>query len=510
MRHKSRKNSPESTTLALAGQLEHGSMTAQHSFALANIENIERLLRHYMDEIYPVLPLFHGPTLRERIQNQDYLYDCGFFASVMAACALVSARAQEGPLEEGSDFREDGTGHKPEVFYSAASESIPRDLSKAGDLSFLRACGLLCMTAFHTGEVAQVHLHLGVFCTLPAMHRFHDELHWPKSISLIDTEERRRLYWSMYRLDVLAGYVFDSAGKFEADSANVKYPTECNDAHIKATCYTGNADSSWIQGWNFQTDLYRVLERIAKSERRSRCNTINTRDGNISMVHSLVHERLESCRTAGYLVDLYRQLPANLRNHTASSHGATAEDLYSFQAAHTHLSLQLVRITLVVSDSALGFQQKWGIAEELLSSLNSISRHALQATGALIAYSLTEVAKTMARSVENIFTEDSYLHTRYFVVFIANAIKTFRLSSGSQASLSEELHSQTERLDRLASSRKWPLSGQVHSTVDPRSMVEMNEGSAFHPQLTQEFSNHLPTPAIMSCAESDNAPNMFL
>jgi hypothetical protein len=160
-----------------------------------------------MEVVYPILPLFHGPTLWERIRNRDHLSDRGFFASVMGACALASARARDGAVIDSHKIPKLGLEQQSEVFYSGAACAILKDFNKAQGLGYLRACGLLAVTAIQYGQIASMHQYLGHFCTLSAMQQFHDEAHWPRNMTMTEKEECRRLYWSMYSLDVLAAVV---------------------------------------------------------------------------------------------------------------------------------------------------------------------------------------------------------------------------------------------------------------------------------------------------------------
>lgn len=80
-----------------------------------------------------------------------------------------------------------------ETFYTAAKDTLPKDLTVARDFDYMRACALLSITSIQYGDIEALQLYLGHYFTLVGIHRFHDEAYWPKDITNIEIEERRRL-----------------------------------------------------------------------------------------------------------------------------------------------------------------------------------------------------------------------------------------------------------------------------------------------------------------------------
>jgi hypothetical protein len=138
-------------------------------------------------------PLFHLPGMLARIENRDYLTDHSFFADIMSICALASARVRDGALFPG---RRDVTRLQepaPEVFFVAAKEAIPEDLSKMRGLDWMRTCAMLAIYGIQVGKIDIMHQYLGMYHTLVSMDSLHDEKNWPKNIGIVETELRRRL-----------------------------------------------------------------------------------------------------------------------------------------------------------------------------------------------------------------------------------------------------------------------------------------------------------------------------
>ena len=137
-----------------------------------------------------------------RIRNRDHLSDRGFFASVMAACALASARVRDGAVTDDRKLPKYGLEQQSEIFYSGAACAILKDFNKAQGLGYLRACGLLAVTAIQYGQIASMHQYLGHFCTLSAMQQFprrrpmateyyNDREGGKQALILVDVQSRR-------------------------------------------------------------------------------------------------------------------------------------------------------------------------------------------------------------------------------------------------------------------------------------------------------------------------------
>ena len=256
---------------------------------------------------HPSFPFFHRPTFLRKISRCEYCTNQFFFAATMAVCALASARARDGAVFS-SRWNHSALQQPPsEVFYAAARGSIPFDLITARDHNAMRACALLAVTAIQYGQIREMHQHLGRYHALVAMDGLHDEANWPKDIGLVELEERRRLvsqagcsrllvttdskfeFWSMYCLDVYAAVIWNGVARCREAHSHVLYPTEVDDEEFGDHGFSVQArkskhatdrsptrpmvrvhSNSWLCGWNFATDLYRVLEHAVDRFRTRR------------------------------------------------------------------------------------------------------------------------------------------------------------------------------------------------------------------------------------------------
>lgn len=167
-----------------------------------------------------------------------------------------------------------------------AHEVIPKDPRSCENLDYLRSSSLLALTAIQNGNVRDFHFWLGIYYTFLRIDNLENEDCWPKEISKIELEERRRLIWSMYTLEIFSAACFDTPIYCREIQTRVSYPEEIDDELLDQVA-SGSEDStmsrhagatnetarlSWLHGWNFVTDLYRVLEYVI-DRRRAKENT---------------------------------------------------------------------------------------------------------------------------------------------------------------------------------------------------------------------------------------------
>jgi hypothetical protein len=438
-----------------------------------------------MEVVYPILPLFHGPTLWERIRNRDHLSDRGFFASVMGACALASARARDGAVIDSNKLPKLGLEQQSEVFYSGAACAILKDLNKAQGLGYLRACGLLAVTAIQYGQIASMHQYLGHFCTLSAMQQFHDEAHWPRNMTMIEKEECRRLYWSMYSLDVLAAVVFNGVLKFQETSANVRYPTEVNDELITATSCSSGSEGNWLRGWNVTTDLYRILEHTIRQVRSSHQGLKTDR---APVIHLLGHERFNSALVMEGIHRLYENLPARFKDYSVPVTGNPAEDVYGFQAANIQATFQLARMTLSSMDPDNDVHQKCAVAENLLAAMHSICPRFLTVISTPLVYHLGGIGHILAGVMEGSLTEAAYQRVRTSLVSLADLLENLESGLQPTAGSSKGLRAQVAKIDAHMQAQR-SSSSYASTVVNPAPMTV-----SYPPGPRSVFTQHQPAP----------------
>lgn len=172
----------------------------------------------------------------------------------------------------------------------------------------------------------------------------------------------------------------------------VRYPSEIDDEFITTSKYdvppvspasarTGHTgitlvsrqSVSWFRGWNFTTDLYRILEHAVDFHRRRWSQGNGT-----TQVWSLFGPAsMPEGRVMNHVLALYSALPSQFRE-TLPVTGDPTKDLFGFQSANIQATLQLLRMVLFSAEDR-GVERKCDVAGELLSVFSRIPVEYLKA-----------------------------------------------------------------------------------------------------------------------------------
>lgn len=442
-----------------------------------------------MEFIYPLFPLFHGPSMWDRVRKHHHLVDRGFFASIMAACALAAARTRDGATGE-KYHADDGASQSSETFFSAALDAIPKDLSKATGLGYLRACALLVLSSIQYGRLQAMHQYMGHYMTLSAMQQFHDEHKWPPNLTVVEKEERRRLFWCVYTLDIYMSAVFGTISRSQETHSVVQYPSEVNDEDITSDSVNASSDDlHWLRGWNFTTDLYRILEHTLKRLRRNKQNLTEDRT---SIVRLLIVDNIPDVQVMESMLDLYYALPPRFKEFQSPVTGDRSQDLIRFQAANVQATLQLVRIVLFESSTWQDVDRKCEVAEQVLTTFTNIPAHYLRAISTPLVYHLGGIGKILASVVQDVLTEDKYQRVRGLLGSLADLLEGLESGLQPAAGASKEIRAHIDKIDQFMDAQRQMLNSFSQA---PHSMGEMPEmsmnGSSAHNGLNH---GHLQLP----------------
>lgn len=454
---------------------------------MASQSTIEHLMDVYTDVVYPIFPFFHGPTLRNRLHNQDYLTDRGFFASIMSACALAAARVRDGAVDGRYHF-EENLGGITEMFLTAAQDTIPKDISTAQGLGYLRSCALLAIASLQYGQITAMHQYIGHYHTLSAMQRFHDENQWPENITTIEKEERRRLFWGMYCLDVYTSIVFNTILKSQESHSNVRYPTEATDEELLSGIEAPTNDQNWLRGWNFTTDLYRVLEHTNGRLRRND----QAREDRINIARLTVSDGIPDTEVMHNVHQLYHGLPDRFKEYTMIASGDPNHDIFGFQAANIQATIQLVRIALCECSPQLDLYRKCDVVDQVINAFSNIQAHYLRGISTPLVYHLSAIGQILATLMHGELNLDSYDRVRGLLGQLANLLEGLESNLQPTARASNVIRARIQVIDQFMAGQRRELeafnSGQPN-IGDLAGGVGVN-GSSHYPNGTT--SDHPP------------------
>ncbi|KGO41054.1 Transcription factor, fungi [Penicillium expansum] len=469
--------------VATEGYDDDGALrNSWNAFAIASDRQIRNLVQVYFEIVYPIFPLFHKQSFIERVHNQEHLRNPGLFATTMAVCALVSGRARDGALFTNRWHRDELVDPPSEAFYAAAKDSIPRDLAAARGINYMRACAILAIVSIQNGQIKNMQKYSGMYHTLTSMEGLHDEKLWPKNLTAIETEERRRLFWSIYTLDIYSTIVWGGVIRYREAHSLVRYPSEVDDEFITPHGYglppvspesavspddvtvVSRQPVAWLRGWNFTTDLYRILEYVVDGNRRRFSSANGT-----SQVWSLfTPASMSEPAVMERVLSMYAALPSQFKE-TPPTTGDMSKDLFGFQSANIQATLQLLRMVLLSAEE-LGVDRKCDVAGELLSVFSKVPVEYLNAISSPLLHHLGGIGYILGSVMEGSLSEASYQRVRTLLLEMADLLG--RLETGLQrtAGASQRLRSQVDRIDGyMRTSRLHNLAAQhqrpQHSSI---------------------------------------------
>ncbi|KAF2165643.1 hypothetical protein M409DRAFT_67036 [Zasmidium cellare ATCC 36951] len=436
--------SASSTVLALTPQLAEKSASHWTPQLAINQALVMDLTEIFFEVVYPVFPLFHRPSLVHRVSRGEHLQNRPLYGSVAAMCALSAARARDGALLRSSWDISKLQDPTSEQLFEAAVDATPKDVLGDQSLDYMRASLLLAITAIQYGSPKLMKFHLSRYQTYVAVGSLHDETHWPAGISVIEAEERRRVFWSAYTLDVFTSIVWGGIISSREASSNVSYPAENDDETLASTSVQDEPLSvSWLRGWNYVTDMYRILEYAASDLQRSRAAVMRT-----PRIQALQSYHTPSQATVlDRITSMYGDLPDIFKVAAQPTHDPR-RDLFSFQAANIAATVQLVRMVYFSSDDST-LQQKCQVASEVLTGFAGMPTAYLRAISSPLFHHLAEIGRIFGAAFGSRMSAALYHSVRSVLLDLAAFLADLEKRLCCATDASKKVESQVVRIDRF-------------------------------------------------------------
>lgn len=227
------------------------------------------LIASFFQYVYPVSAIYDskdnvsGLLTRCRVnhvQEREFMETWSYerpsteepaYARYMAMCALSAHRIVHGTSPVPRHLR---SQVKPDYYLGQAVAATQFTSRTPTNLEYLQAISLICVIGLEIGDAFLVQQYMGLYHAVVAEQSLCDERRWPRNLSAVEIEQRRRVYWHMYRLEVHMALVMGHAIRCPELQSTVAYPKGENDE--------AEDDEEWLSGWNFVTDLYRGLEHM--------------------------------------------------------------------------------------------------------------------------------------------------------------------------------------------------------------------------------------------------------
>ncbi|PQE04749.1 Transcription factor protein [Rutstroemia sp. NJR-2017a BBW] len=417
------------------------------------------LVEVYFEVVYPIFPFFHRPTILRRVSRGEYQTNRPLFAVTMAICALSSARARDGAIFSGRWDLSSLKDPPSESFFTAAESAIQKGDAANTDFNDMRACALLSITAIQYGQPRTMHYYLGLYYTFVEIDGLHDEANWPKGIGIVETEERRRLFWSIYTLDVYTSIVWARVVRSREAQSNVVYPTALDDTEISDAGYSqssaispmsllqspgdlSNVESArcWLYGWNFTTDLYRILEHVLDQFRRRRSEhrlstPIDAIFGATSVPSSAVLD---------FILTAYKNLPSRFKETPPAI--SNEDHRLNFQTANIAATIQLVRMMLFAAEDAT-VEQRCRVASELLQAFSDVPVVYLRAISSPLLHHLAGIGSILGSVFEHGLPESAYQQIRTVLLSLVRLLADLEVGLYCTAGASSRIRTLVERID---------------------------------------------------------------
>ncbi|PVH84161.1 hypothetical protein DL98DRAFT_512566 [Cadophora sp. DSE1049] len=430
---------------------------------LTNRDKIANLVNVYFEVVYPIFPLFHRGTLLRKIAERQYLRHPGLFAAVMSICALASARARDGALPPGRWDPAYFTQPTAETFYEAAKDVIPPDLASSRGLDYMRSFALLALFGVQLGKVEIMHQYLGLYHSLVALDGLHDEKSWPDNIGRVEMEERRRLFWSIYTLEVYYSIVWGGVIRCRESQSRVAFPSEVDDeflfeesvvsrpgeTSVRIVSDSVRNPSCWLHGWNFTTEMYRILEHAMDDFHRRREQTV----GPFSPSDLFPRDTPSQSFVLERVMLMHAELPVRFKE-SRNAVGEMSEDIFGFQAANITATIQLVRMVLFTAEEST-VSQKCTIANELLDGFSKVPVSFLRAISSPLLYHLAGIGSILGSvMIESPLSESDYRQVRSSLLGIADLLARLENTISQNVGANARLRNLITRIDKFMMSQR--------------------------------------------------------
>ncbi|KAK4552050.1 hypothetical protein LTR86_010727 [Recurvomyces mirabilis] len=452
----------------------------------------------FFEVIYPVFPFFHRPSLLRKVARGEHLTNRPLGACVMAITALASARVRDNAL--GSNAYDLASLQDPcsERLFDAAERAMPRDAPLTQSFDYMRASVILAIAAIQYGKPSLMNHYLGIYHTFVAVGALHDEANWPRNLTAIELEERRRLFWSTYTLDIFTSVVWAGVARSREASSSVCYPQkgdfdlDCENTHSTAAL---NHHPHWLQGWNFVTDLYRILEHAVDNLRRLRTPVRRT-----PVVQALFEDNMVSqFAVLDQIMAMYDELP-DIFKTTKQPTANLNENLFSFQAANIAATIQLVRM-VYFANSHSTLEQKCLVAGEVIAGFASVPVAYLRAISSPLLHHLAEIGSILGAAFEDGMTRATYHSVRSVLLDLAKLLADLEVYLFCPPGASKKLHTQVSRIDQFMNAElqlhtSRPVDVAIEGQAGPAARgPAISAGQALLPVPTADYSSpqyHFP------------------
>ncbi|KAL7785414.1 hypothetical protein V8C43DRAFT_154724 [Trichoderma afarasin] len=477
---------------------------------VADASVIEYLADQYHQIVYPILLYFHWPSFYTDIVARRYLSDRSFYTLTMAVCATAATRLSgELPPRIASVIKIRNNSSLSGIFYTACINALPVLHTDEVEFNFMRTEALLGMLCLEYNNIRGCHAHLHRYLAMCAEIGFNDESKWPPGLTAIEVEERRRLFWQQYHFDVYLATIFGSSIRQRGRTqCQVLYPAEVyddsdigeTDVHLR-----GDDHVSFIRGWNFVTDLYRILEHFVQKAHPQ--SSQQARRGSLMDKLLSSNTNPDTSNVANILAvsqEMYDSLPVELREARPLT-GQIHQDRYGFQAINTTITLTTLKMVLARTEDR-SVNQLCTMAGSFLDELLTIPTAYIRSTSTAMIHHLAGVGHILGYVITAPLSQWTFIQVRSALLAMADLISSLETAIKSSSGIALRLRNHVARIDTymteaVKNSRRNQVIHSAIPSTDPRLLFAQNDSLSEQETLLQERE----FPLHSSDARQDNA-----
>ena len=245
----------------------------------------------------------------------------------------------------------------------------------------------------------------------------------------------------MYTLDVYSSIVWDGCIHYQEGHARVEYPSGRSDTDSQDP----NDATHWITGWNFTTDLYRILEHNL-TRLRSRSSKFNL----LGDVASSVSVPLTSQHR---VAELYSSLPPVFKQLQPAT-GDPARDIYGFQAANIQATMALLRMVYLSLEDGANLETKCSVVSEVLATFHQVPKPYLRAISTPLIYHIGGIGIILGSVMEGPLSESSCRRVRELLLSMADLLESLEAFLCRGAGAGQRLRGLVARLEEYMENRE--------------------------------------------------------
>jgi hypothetical protein len=211
----------------------------------------------------------------------------------------------------------------------------------------------------------------------------------------------------------------------------------------------GVRETSWLCGWNFTTDLYRILEHAMDNFRTRRARLQKN-----SFLSEIFGDKnfVSQSSVCDSVMNMYASLPQRFK-HTPPITFDMKEDRFGFQAANIIATVQLLRMVLFAARGAT-VGERCQVAREVIDAFITIPVGYLNAISSPLLHHLAGIGSILGSVFEEPLSESEYLQVRSVLLTMAQLLANLDLGLHKTAGANERLKAHVARIDEYMATQR--------------------------------------------------------